>query len=209
MKNKKLIAVFVLVAVSGIVSWSTYLREYIQEDTVNIHTFPKEINGWVSEEIPISDVEYAILETHNAFVRRYTNPQGKEVYMFTVYSQKNRKVSHPPEVCYTGSGIRVSSNVIDTIHVPEGNITIKAHKLGLEQRNFKQIAYYWFKVGKSFTPSYFKQQLMILTKNFVGRPESSALIRVSATVLTDEESAVADIKEFTTVMLPHIFQHLP
>ena len=199
----------VLLAISGVVSWTTYLKDYNQQDTVSIHTFPKEINGWVSEESPISDDEYAILETRNAFVRKYTSPKGQEVYLFTVYSQNNRKVSHPPEVCYTGSGIQVSSNVIDTIEVPANKLTIKAHKLGLDQRYYKQIAYYWFKVGKSFTPSYWHQQLKIAFKNLIGRPEGSALIRVSAIVEGDESQTVADIKEFTRLIMPHLFEHLP
>lgn len=209
MKDKKIIFVIGLVLISGIVSWTTYLKDYKQEDTVSIHTFPKEINGWVSEEMTITDVEYAILETRNAFVRKYTGPQGQEVYLFTVYSQNNRKVSHPPEVCYSGSGYQVSSNIIDTIPVPAKNMAITAHKLVLEHGEYKQIAYYWFKVGESFTPSYWKQQMLIAFKNLVGKPEGSALIRVSASVNGNEGKAVADIKEFTALMIPHIFEHLP
>ncbi|MBP9853832.1 MAG: EpsI family protein [Candidatus Omnitrophica bacterium] len=209
MKNQKLFIIIGLFVISGIVSWSTYLKEYTETDTVNIHLFPKEINGWVAEEVPITDDEYAILETKNVFIRRYTNAEGKEVFLFMIYSQRNRKVSHPPEVCYTGSGMRVASNEIDNISVPNSNLIIPAHKLGLEYHQYKQIAYYWFKVGESFTPSYFKQQIMIAANNFFGKPKSSALIRVSATVSKDEASVVSDIKEFSTLIIPYIFQYLP
>ncbi len=209
MKNKKLIIILLLIVAAGIMSWTTYLKEYDQKDTISIHSFPKEINGWTSEELEITDDEYAILETRNAFTRKYTGPEGQVVYMFTVYSQYNRKVAHPPEVCYTGSGIKVISNTVDTIPVPEQNVTIKAHKLALERRRYKQVAYYWFKVGDTFTASYWKQQLRIAFKNLIGQPEGSALIRVSATHDGDDQQAVADIKQFTRLALPAIYKHLP
>lgn len=209
MKNNKLIIIICLIVGAGIMSWTTYLKEYDQQDTVNIHTFPKEINGWTSEELPITDDEYDILETRNAFTRKYTGPEGEVVYMFTVYSQFNRKVAHPPEVCYTGSGIKVVSNVVDTIPVPEQGMDIKAHKLALERRHVKQVAYYWFKVGDSFTASYWKQQLQIALKNLIGKPEGSALIRVSATHNGDDSAATESIKQFVRLVLPSIQKHLP
>lgn len=209
MKNNKLTIILLLIVGAGVMSWTTYLKDFDQQDTVSIHSFPKEIGGWTSEELPITDDEYAILETRNAFTRKYTGPEGQVVYLFTVYSQYNRKVAHPPEVCYTGSGIKVVGNTVDTIPVPEYNLTIKAHKLALERRRLKQVAYYWFKVGDAFTASYWKQQAKIAFKNLIGRPEGSALIRVSATHNGDEAQAVADIKQFTRLAMPAIYKHLP
>ena len=106
-------------------------------------------------------------------------------------------------------GIKVVSNTVDAIPIPEHNVTIKAHKLRLERRQLKQVAYYWFKVGDSFTPSYWQQQLRIAIKNLLGRPEGSALIRVSAVYNDDDQQAVEDIKEFTRLVLPAIYKHLP
>ncbi|MCA9404307.1 MAG: EpsI family protein [Candidatus Omnitrophica bacterium] len=209
MKINKYIIILLLIVGAGAVSWTTYLKEFNEEDTVSIHSFPQEINGWVSEELPITEDEYAILETRNVFTRKYTGPKGQIVYFFTVYSQYNRKVAHPPEVCYTGSGIKVVSNTVDAIPIPEHNVTIKAHKLRLERRHLKQVAYYWFKVGDTFTPSYWQQQLRIAIKNLLGRPEGSALIRVSAVYNGDDQQAVEDIKEFTRLVLPAIYKHLP
>lgn len=209
MKVNKLTVIILLIVAAGVMSWTTYLKEFNEEDTVSIHSFPTEINGWVSEELPITEDEYAILETRNVFTRKYTGPAGQVVYLFTVYSQYNRKVAHPPEVCYTGSGIKVVSNTVDSIPVPELDVTIKAHKLQLERRHLKQVAYYWFKVGNSFTPSYWHQQIQIAFKNLIGRPEGSALIRVSAVHGGDDQRAVEDIKEFTRLVLPAIYKHLP
>ena len=208
MKNKKLIIIFILLALSGAVSWNTYLKEYNQEDTVDIHIFPKEIAGWTSEELPITEDEYAILETRNVFARKYKGPKGQEIYFFTIYSQYNRKVSHPPEVCYTGSGVKVASNVVETVDVASDR-TIDMHKLLLEHKLYRQIAYYWFKIGESYTPSYWKQQITITVNNLIGKPKGSALIRVSAGIRSTPEAAEADIKEFIRLIYPKLNQYLP
>jgi len=99
--------ILVIFLAVGTVSWGVYFKNYRQSDSLNIHHFPKVIGEWSSEELPISDDEKALLETDNVFVRRYTNAMKEEVYLFIVYSQNNRKVSHPPEICYTGGGATI------------------------------------------------------------------------------------------------------
>ena len=139
--DKKFIFILSLIFIAGGISWYSYLKEYTQKDTVNIHDFPKTIGAWQSEELTITEDEYAILETKNAFARRYFQDSGKEVYLFIVYSQHNRKVSHPPELCYTGSGMTLKNNTLEEIQLDRYNTVLKAHKLNLDQKNFDQIAY--------------------------------------------------------------------
>ncbi len=215
MKNKifekSCIFIIALMLVSAAISWHLYFKVYSQKDTVSIHTFPKEIAGWTSEELPITDKEKAILETDNVFARRYTSPQGKEVYLFIVYSQNNRKVSHPPEVCYTGSGATILSNVHDSFSVDPPLNDINVNHVTVEQGRARQIFFYWFKVGDTFTPNYWKQQGLIAMKSFLSQPSSSALIRISTDTRTDkdDENAATLLKDFGRIILPFIQKHLP
>ena len=94
--------ILALFLAAGTLSWRVYFKSYVQSDNLSIHHFPKVIGDWTSEDLPISDDDKAILETDNVFVRRYTNSIDEEVSLFIVYSENNRKVSHPPEICYTG-----------------------------------------------------------------------------------------------------------
>ena len=90
---------------AGAMSWRLYFKAYVQADTADISSFPMEVGDWVAEDMPLTEREYAILETRNVFVRKYTNQKTDDIlYLFVVYSQSNRKVSHPPEICYTGAG---------------------------------------------------------------------------------------------------------
>lgn len=204
--NTTIIALLVL---SGIISWHSFFKTFTQSDTVNIHLFPKTIGEWTSTELPITDEEYAILETKNAFVRKYSHPGKEDVYLFIVYSHNNRKVSHPPEICYTGSGVDVLGNKKVTVHTSTSERTINVNQLKLEKGPLKEIAFYWFKVGHSYTSNYWKQQALIAMNFFLGRPSSSAIIRVSSDIQdSNEESAVMLLKSFTAQILPHLKLYL-
>ncbi len=209
-RNYTFIILFFIV--SSAISWNLYFRVYRQQDTVSIHDFPKDIAGWTSTELPITDREKAVLETDNVFARRYTNERGEEVTLFIVYSQNNRKVSHPPEVCYTGSGATILSNVHDSFSAgtASGNINIEANYVTIEKGSDRQIFFYWFKVGDSFTTNYWKQQGLIALKSFLGQPSSSALIRISASIENGQEpNAKQRLKDFGGIILPCIYKHLP
>ncbi len=199
----------VLFLVAGVISWRVYFRVYRQEDSVNIHHFPKAIEEWRSEEIRVSDDDKAMLETDNVFVRRYARPDGKEVYLFTVYSQNNRKVSHPPEICYTGGGAVILNSVHDSFLSVSGE-PIRVNRLTVELGGRDQVFVYWFKVGDMFTSNYWMQQALIAWKSLLGASASSALIRISATVQNDDlDEAVSRIKEFGRLIVPHLRQYLP
>ena len=209
-ENLKFLIIVVCLSLASLVSWSLYFKDYRQADTVNIHQFPKAFGSWTSQELTITEDEYAILETHNAFVRKYSNKSGKEVYLYVVYSEHNRKVSHPPEVCYIGSGLTVANNVRDFVEVGGEKKSVAVNKLLLEEKNRQQIAMYWFKVGKAFTPNYWKQQFLIARDNIFGKSVSSALIRVSVTVKEgDVKTAEKTLKEFSAEVVPYLYQFLP
>jgi EpsI family protein len=213
MKNKidKTYIVIVVALVGAIiVSWGMYFKVYQQADQINIHHFPKTIDGWNSRELLITDDEYAILETRNAFVREYTNQDGRSVRLFIVYSESNRKVSHPPEICYVGGGVTVLSKTEVFANNPDLGYLLKANKLHLEQGSTEQVAFYWFKAGETYTASYWKQQILIAIKTLFGVPSNSAMIRVS-TVIVDEDRASAEqlVKDFNTFIIPNLQKYLP
>ena len=206
----KFFSLFILFIFACFVSWSYYFRSNWQKEKINIHLFPKVIGEWTSEDLPITDVEYEILETRNAFARKYTSVAKEAVYLYIVYSERNRRVSHPPEICYVGSGVSVIKSDRDAVVDLGHNLTINVNKLFLERDDNQQIAYYWFKVGKSFTTSYWKQQLLIVIKSLLNEPASSALIRISVPVNNGNiVRADQTIKNFSRVIIPFFFSYLP
>lgn len=197
--------------IAVLLSFNLYFKTAYQEDTVSIDTFPRTIGTWISQDLPISKEDLSILETKNAFVRRYTNTVGGgEVYLFLVYSQHNRKVAHPPEICYLGSGVSIIENVHDPIPVDYKNLTIPTNRLKLLRKKFEHIAFYWFKVGDKLTSNYLEQQLLIAFNALLGQKKGSALIRISADVNSaDQGEAIRNIKSFANLITPSLFRHLP
>ena len=211
MKNKiSYIFILILIAFSGYISWKMYFNKYVQKDTVSIHGFPNVIGDWTAVELPITEKEYEILETRNALTRRYTNSKGEELSLFIVYSQNNHKVSHPPEICYTGSGATVISKQPISINIANG-VLLDGNKVIVDRVRSQQVLYYWFKVGNSYTASYWKQQILIALKTLTGQSSSSALIRLSATVQPGktQEDSLDVIKTFVPLITPHVQTYLP
>jgi len=209
-KDKNYILVASILLLACFFSSSLYFKAHTAKDTVDIFRFPTTLDNWTSTNLPITDDEYAILETRNAFVRQYTHPDGREVFLFIVYSQDNRKVSHPPEVCYTGSGVSVLGKTVNMISMPGASHPMPVNELRLQKGNLNEIAFYWFKVGDSFTSSYWKQQILIALKTLLGRPASSAMIRISADITQKGEEATKELlKEFSARIIPELKQYLP
>jgi len=195
---------------SAAVSWKMYFKEYLQKDTVDINNFPREIAGWKSEDIPLTEVEYAILETRNVFTRRYKGPEGQEIYLMMVYSQRNRKVSHPPEICYTGSGASIVGDKPAFLDIPARKKPIKTNKLTVEYGPITQLSYYWFKVGDVYTSNYWKQQFLIALKSLLNTSSSSAMIRIAATVGDGGQKQAEDnVRRFAQIVVPLIPKYLP
>lgn len=206
----KYVVIILLFIVSGIISWKNYFSVYTGHDSVDIKLFPKTINGWTSEDIEITEKEFEILETKNAFIREYTSPTGQNVMLYIIYSEKNRKVSHPPEICYRGSGLSVISKTPDKIKIARQNKELEVFNLLFEKFDEHHVIFYWFKVGDTFTRSYWKQQMLIAVKTLMGKPASSALIRLSTVVENNDiKVSEADIKEFAQLILPYFKQYIP
>ncbi len=207
--GKEFAFILIIMGIACLVSWKLYFKTYTSSDTVNIHNFPRRLDSWTSRDLLIPEREYAIMETHNAFSRVYRHPSGKEVFLYIVYSQTNRKVSQPPEISYTGSGVSVVSRIKEINFLPSRKI-INVNKLLLEQGDTRQVSYYWFKVGDSFTSSYWKQQSLVAWNTLLGKSASSALIRISATIETnDTQQAEQDVEEFSQLIIPALSTYLP
>jgi len=208
--NFRYIFILFLLIIAAVVSWQFSFRDFIQHDTVSIHEFPMQIGEWKGEEIPISEGDLAILETKNAFTRRYSTPSGKEVILYIIYSQTNRKALHPPEICYSGGGISILSDNLRVLSDKKRGIELDTKRMFVEKGKYQQIANYWFKVGNTMTANYLKQQILVALKMCLGRPAGSAMLRISADVKGEQVAeADATIQEFAMEILPILPKYLP
>lgn len=206
MNNKNFIIVALVLAVVAVIGVISYLpTRFAISEKVKVVDFPKEIGEWIAVDIPLSERDYEILETRNLIMREYKNSAGDSVYLYIVYSEDNRKVSHPPEVCLMGGG----GSILDKSCVQITN-SIKAIRLLMEKGDFKQLVVYWYKAGNFHTDKYLKQQLKVVLDRMLGKRTSCALIRVSTDIKdNNQEAALGLIKGFVSEIEPLLARYVP
>ncbi len=205
-KKKTFIAVLLILILAGLIGNFFYFFGIIsQSKEISIAKFPNVIGEWSSVDVPLDKRVYDLLETKNLIMREYKNHKGEEINLYIIYSQDNRKVSHPPEICLQGGG----STVVEQTKLKVGN-SINATKLVLEKKNSREIAVYWYKAGKEYTNDYINQQLKVSFQRLLGKKTSLALIRVIAEVKNNNEpEALAKILSFCSLLEPLLSKYAP
>jgi EpsI family protein len=196
MKSKKeFVTVLAVLGLALAISLPAYIIVPTPKETVRVVDFPMKVGQWVGKDLPVDEDAYAILETRNLILREYARG-GEKVYFYIIYSQDNRKVSHPPEVCFEGSGITVVNKVKAPLELFNGE-KIFANELRVEKEGAVNLVLYWYKAGNFYTDNYLKQQMRIALGRLTFKTTSSAMLRLSSEVSQDkEDQALASIKVF-------------
>lgn len=145
-----------------------------------IQTIPKEIGSWKGQDIPLDERTYAILETRNVLSRRYKNPRGESIHLLIISSHKDRRVAHPPEVCYLTSNFVIVDERLENF--PFRGTTIDVKRFAAQDKknpSREEKVLYVYKVGKQYTSNYFAQQLLFTWDRATRRESQILLIRLS------------------------------
>ena len=189
MKNKTYIVVIGLLALCCLVGLSEYLpTRFDAASQVKMAAFPLKVADWHGADVPLSKEDYAILETNNLIMRQYKDSKGRSLMLYIIYSDDNRKVTHPPEVCYMGSGATIT-NKSPFVLSPK----ITANKMVAELKEGRELVVYWFRAGNYNTNNYFEQQLRIVARRTWGQRTSAAMIRISADMKENDEQATTQM----------------
>jgi EpsI family protein len=209
MKTKKQFVIILSILIATLaISLPAYLIVPASKEDVLVSKLPMKIGEWQGKDLPIDERSYEILETKNLVLREYSKGEDK-VFLYIIYSQDNRKVSHPPEVCFEGSGITIVKKEQEPIELT-GNKIVYATKLTVEKADAINIVVYWYKAGDYYTNDYLKQQLSVALASLKFKRTSGALIRLSAEVdPAQPEKALADIKAFAKEVSAYFDQVIP
>ena len=206
MKNTKQFVIILLILIAVLaISLPSYLIAPKEKGEVLVSKLPMQIGEWKGEDLPIEARAFEIFETKNLILREYAKGDTK-VYLYIIYSQDNRKVSHPPEVCFEGSGITIIKKDKIQMELANNNPTragtragrkILANKLIVEKEGISNVIVYWYKAGDYYIDNYLKQQLRIALSRLQFKRTSGALIRLSAEISpSNPDRALASIKAF-------------
>ena len=187
------IALIILLVITSVVSIKLFLRQRSDHDVSDVRSFPYTIGDWKGIDLEVTENEYKILETRNLISREYTSSKNEKIYLFIIYSETNRSVFHPPEVCLIGSGITINDIKDEKVQVNKKEFL--ANKLYLERNGQKSIALYCYKAGDFYTDNFYLQQIHFILNQLLGKNKGGATIRAS--IATDnEEVDLATLKGF-------------
>lgn len=204
---KKYLIVVGLLLLTTIITFGAYSpKSYAGK--LYTQDIPIIIGNWYGKDLPMDKRTYDILETKDALMRKYVNSNNESMLLTVVFSQNNRKVAHPPEVCLSGGGWSRTDKGIDKIEI--ANREVKANILLLQKGQDKQIILYLYKAGNSLTHNYYAQQLNIILNAMFRKDTSSSLIRISSSIFDDNgDKATIMTKKFAKEVIPILTEKLP
>ena len=189
------IFILVLLSVASLVSLNLFFQERHDSDKLDINKFPHQVSEWAGKDLTVTKQEYDILETKNLIYREYRNPKGEQISLFVIYSETNRSVFHPPDVCLIGDDIKIVNKNTEAINADKG--IMRANKLYVAKNNAKDIMLYSYKVGNVYTDNFYLQQTLFAINQLLGRRVKGATIRVTMPVgAKGEEYTLASLRAF-------------
>ncbi|MCH8292486.1 EpsI family protein [Candidatus Poribacteria bacterium] len=207
----------ILLAAVGGITFGAY-SELMDDGVRYTHSFPQVIgdwratSDWYAQNPETAREVFDILETEDTIHREYRDLSGNSVGLVIVYSPHNRKVAHPPDICFQGGGWQ--QQLKDTLPVLYGldSGLSQINRLVLDKGGAKQIALYWYKSGNRQTSSYLNQQVGYLLNSTLRRKSRSvALIRLTTYADSADQipSKTQQLKAFAEQVVPLVNRTLP
>lgn len=171
---------------------------------------PNEFEGWVSKDIPVDEIERKFLPEDTQFVKRmFTKPNLGTVYLVAVFTGKDRRSIHQPEVCYPSQGWTINSKQTEVIPVghPIGQLKTTRLDISFSKRtNMHEIVLYWFMGNERVTATHWKRVLLMgFDRCVYGRNHKWAFLRTSTPVKDgNTQKALEVIRTFVQDMFPNI-----
>jgi EpsI family protein len=127
-----------------------------------------------------------------------------------VFSQDNRKGTHPPDLCLEGgSGQDIIEKQDVVIPGVPGRGDVGCRTLTVQSGQQRNYFLYVYKCGQHYTPSFWTQQGVIFLNGLLSRNASGALIRVSTPVRDDADAARQRCAMMMKTAIPYLDAALP
>lgn len=163
-----------------------------------VKNVPLDIGSWKGRELEVDKRTYEILETRNIVSRIYENAKGDHLQLLLVGSKRDRRVAHPPEVCYVSSDFDILDQKGETFSVGDRQIPLREFVARDKRRPENQDeVMYFYKIGDKFTDNYYAQQFLFAMDRLTRKETKVLLVRLSG---ADKDI----LKEFLTQVLPYL-----
>jgi len=210
LNRRTLHLVLILVPMTALSLWLVYTQQRTTRvAALAASAIPAVIESpahtWTSSSLMLSERELDVLETRDYVFRTYADGRGKPIDLVIVFSEDNRKGTHPPDVCLEGSGSRIMMRFDRTVNVDGVALQLRELITTNGPGRYSYFAYF-YKCGDVFTPSFYRQQAQIVLNGLMNRNAAGALVRYSVTLDNPQDlpNARARVDQLLAVTFPHI-----
>jgi len=163
---------------------------------------PMNIGAWKGSDTELDERTYEILETRNVLSRLYETAEGGKVHLLLVGSHRDRRVAHPPEVCYVSSHFSIVDGGERDVNLETSRSRGVSPRIGFagqdapptrvgrlmvkefiakdqRRKGASEHVLYVYKVGDRFTTNYYAQQLFFAWDRLTQKKSQVLLIRLA------------------------------
>lgn len=210
--NRWVFAALLALATSAALSNTLLFRQSVQGNTDLARNIAPSLGPWRAvAESPASESEIRGLETRDILRRTYTNGNAYIELVVAYIAHSSRKSAHAQEACLRGSGALVGR--IESKQLAKAPVKVKS--ISLENHDQKQLVYYWYKIGHTYTADYLASSIKMFLGGFTrarnSASQGASLVRLLTPVNRNENQAAVDarLEEFTVFLLPELERNLP
>ena len=177
-------------------------------------SFPSQLVGWDSIEIPQDKDTLAVLGSGDFLERVYKDPLAKspDVDIFLAYfpTQRTGDTAHSPQHCLPGSGWDPDENVRVTLSLP-GHAPFPANRYVISKRGDRRLVLYWFWAhDRGVASEYWAKYYLVKDAIFMNRSDG-ALVRFVTPMYSGETASAAQqrLLPFTSTVVPMLNDYIP
>jgi len=178
--------------------------ERIELDSGALAELPTRLGEWESVDLRFDEVVYEELDADDTLARRYTNDEGRSIWLVIVFHQNERYGAHDPLVCYRSQGWSIDESGTLVLGPAGGEFSanwIRARAQGHD----RAAIYWWYTAGDLATADRDEFMSRMATSGIRSNVTFGAFIRVSTTVEEgDVEEALGLVESFAEETIPHI-----
>jgi EpsI family protein len=173
---------------------------------------PREANGWVGEDVPLSDEIIRVAGADAHLNRHYKHPGGNGVSLYIAfYGSVKDRIPHGPTVCYPYQGWHEEHNEMITLPstVPAFS-ELQVRKLLYEKGGTRVAVLYWYAASGKQQVDPASQKVHAALRELIGHGGAYVFqVMVTAPVAASPEAPFATLERFLTQTFPAIAQHFP
>lgn len=183
-------------------------NQQLAEDAMPIEL---EVDGrqWYGNNLTLDERTLTILQTRDYLFRRYVVGGLPPVDFCVIFSQDNRKGTHPPDLCLEGGGQDIVATANVAVPDIQGRGSLACRELVVQSGSDTEYFLYVYKCGDKYTRSFWTQQFTIFFNGLLNKNTSGALIRISTPAGNDLQAARQRSMQFLARAVPYLDEALP